>query len=72
MVLDPMIAAGQVVEVAKQFKLTHFLVGVTQPSVINKQIRKEKVTNIMILYPSTSHYCCQCQCLCLLVSWPTF
>ena len=58
MVLDPMIAAGQVVEVAKQFKLKHFLAGVTQPSVINKQIRKEQVTNIMIWHPSTSRCCC--------------
>ena len=66
MVLDPMLAAGQVVEVAKQFEIKFFLVGVTQPSVINKQIRKEQVTNIMIWYLSTSRCCCQCQCLCLL------
>ena len=66
MVLDPMLAAGQVVEVEKQFEMKYFLVGVTRPSVINKQIRKEQVTNIMIWYPSTSRYCCQCQCLCLL------
>ena len=38
MVLDPMLAAGQVVEVAKQFEMKYFLVGVTQPSVLNKQI----------------------------------
>ena len=48
MVLDPMLAAGQVVEVEKQFDIKYFLVGVTQPIVINKQIRKEQVTNIMI------------------------
>ena len=72
MVLDPMLAAGQVVEVAKQFEMKYFLVGVTQPSVVNKQIRREKVTNIMTWHPSTSHCFCQCQCLCLLVSWPTF
>ena len=29
MVLDPMLAAGQVVEVAKQFEMEYFLVGVT-------------------------------------------
>ena len=61
MVLDPMLAAGQVVEVEKQFEMKYFLVGMTQPSVINKQIRKEQVTNIMIWYPSNSRCCCQCQ-----------
>ena len=57
MVLDPMLAAGQVVEVAKHFEMKYFLVGVTQPSVINKQTRKGQVTNIIISYPSTSHCC---------------